>query len=66
MLEIGPFTGNERVNADRCSGAVQVVFALIRAPHLGPAEKETLLRREPVDLLFARLWFLSSAFCSAA
>ena len=40
----------------------QVVFALIRPPHLGPAEKEALFRRESIDLLFARLWILIERF----
>src|SRR6266496_785076 len=41
---------------------LQVVFALIRPPYLGPAEKESLFRREPVNLLFARLWVLIERF----
>src|SRR5947207_14700370 len=41
---------------------LQVIFALIRPPYLGPAEKEALFRREPVDLLFARLWVLIERF----
>src|SRR5213080_4888312 len=41
---------------------LQVIFALIRPPYLGPAEKEALFRREPVDLLVARLWVLIERF----
>src|SRR5205807_2676208 len=29
---------------------LQVIFALIRSPYLGPTEKEALFWREPVDL----------------
>src|SRR5437867_7306928 len=41
---------------------LQVIFALIRPPYLAPAEKEALFRREPVDLLLARLWVLIERF----
>jgi len=41
---------------------LQVIFALIRSPYLGPTEKEALFWREPVDLLFARLWVLIERF----
>src|SRR6266513_4226616 len=41
---------------------LQVIFALIRSPYLGPAEKEALFWCEPVDLLFARLWILIERF----
>src|SRR4026209_1332769 len=40
----------------------QVVFALIRTPQLGPAEKEALFRPASIDLLFARLWVLIERF----
>ena len=33
----------------------QIVFALIRVPHLGPTQEEALLRRKSVNFLFARL-----------
>src|SRR5207245_11134300 len=41
---------------------LQVIFALIRSPYLGPTEKEALFWREPVVLLFARLWVLIARF----
>jgi len=33
----------------------QIVFALIRVPHLCPTQEEALLRRKSVNFLFARL-----------
>src|SRR2546430_15689738 len=40
----------------------KTVFGLIRPADLAPAEKEALFWREPVDLLFARLWVLIERF----
>src|SRR2546430_11296556 len=40
----------------------KTVFGLIRPADLAPAEKEALFRREPVDLLVARLWVLIERF----
>ena len=40
----------------------QVVFALIRPPHLGPTEKEALFGRESVDFLFTRVRVLVESF----
>src|SRR5256886_14324080 len=41
---------------------LQVIFALFQSPTLAPAEKEALCWREPIDLLFARLWVLIEGF----